>query len=103
MTQIPATSAAIMICGYDSPIYATLEPWRSIDHRVPTRGGLQDERIWMNYQDTDNLHDFRYIGNTRRERERIRRRQKNWREQLNAMGDRERAAMLEVLNERNPQ
>ena len=100
LTRIPATSAAVMLCGYDSPIYASLEDWRSIDHRVPTRGGLQDERIWLNYQETDDLQDFRHIGNTRRERERIRRRQKNWREQLNAMGPRERTAMLEVLNSR---
>lgn len=98
LTRIPASSAAIMVCGYVSPIYSPLKPWRSIDHRVPTRGGLQDERIWMNYLETDDLHDFRYIGNTRRERERIRRRQVNWLSQLNAMGDRERAAMLAVLN-----
>lgn len=99
LTRIPSSKALIMLCGYDSPLYASLERWRSIDHRVPTRGGLQDERIWMNYPETDSLHDFRYIGNSRRERERIRRRQKNWREQLNAMGDRERAAMLAVLNQ----
>ena len=98
LTQIPATSAAVMVCGYSSPIYASLEPWRSIDHRVPTRGGLQDERIWLNYPEPAILHDHRFVGNSRRERERIRRRQINWRSQLNAMGDRERAAMLEVLN-----
>jgi len=98
LTRINATSAAVMVCGYDSPIYASLEPWFSIDHRVPTRGGLQDERIWMNYSEPVDLHDYRYIGATRRERERIRRRQINWLSQLNAMGDRERAAMLAVLN-----
>lgn len=104
LTRIAATSVAgatadIMLCGYDSPIYAELKHWRSIDHRVPTRGGLQDERIWLNYPETDDLHDFRHIGNTRRERERIRRRQINWLSQLNAMHPRERAAMLEVLNQ----
>lgn len=104
LTQIPATSAdlsaAIMVCGYASPLYSPLKRWRSIDHRVPTRGGLQDERIWMNYPETDSLHDFRYIGDTRRQRERIRRRQINWRKQLDAMDARERLAMLEVLNGR---
>ena len=98
LTQIHATSAAkVLLCGYESPIYATLERWRSIDHRVPTRGGLQDERIWMNYAEPKVLHDHRFLGETRRQRERIRRRQINWLSQLNAMGDRERAAMLEVL------
>lgn len=101
VTQIPATTAAVMLCGYDSPIYASLNPWRSIDHRVPTRGGLQDEMIWLNYSEPEFLHDTSFVGDTRRQRERIRRRQINWLSQLNAMGDRERAAMLNVLNERN--
>jgi hypothetical protein len=87
----------VMLCGYVSEIYASLEPWRSIDHRVPTRRGLQDERIWMNYARPKCLHDYRYVGESRRMRERIRRRQKNWASQLAAMGDRERAAMLQVL------
>lgn len=98
LTRIPASKALIMLCGYDSPIYASLEPWRSIDHRVPTRGGLQDERIWLNYRVPQFLHDYRYIGGSRRERERIRRRQINWLSQLNMMTDRERTAMLAVLN-----
>jgi hypothetical protein len=100
LTRIPTSKASAMVCGYDSPIYSKLKPWRSIAHQVPTRGGLQNEMIWLNYPETDDLHDFRHIGDSRRERERIRRRQRNWREQLNAMGDRERAAMLAVLNER---
>lgn len=98
LTMIPAALAAVMICGYSSALYATLDPWRSIDHRVPTRGGLQDETIWMNFPRAIELHDYRYIGDCRRSRERIRRRQKNWLSQLNAMSDRERAAMLDRLN-----
>lgn len=98
LSQINATAAAVMLCGYQSPLYATLEPWRSIDHRVPTRGGLQDERIWLNYPEPAELHDHRYVGKHSKERERIRRRQVNWLKQLNAMCDRERAAMLATLN-----
>jgi hypothetical protein len=86
-----------MVCGYSSPLYASLDPWRSIDHRVPTRGGLQDERIWMNYAPPDHLHDYQYVGNGRRSRERIRRRQKNWLAQLAAMPVEERLAMLSAI------
>lgn len=100
VTSITAASAAaVMICGYATRLYAAWDPWRSIDHRVPTRGGLQAERIWMNYDRPAALHDYRYIGKCRRSRERIRRRQKTWLSQLAAMGDRERAAMLEALGE----
>jgi DNA adenine methylase len=98
VTNRNASRYPIMICGYDSELYASLDPWNSIDHRVPTRCGLQDEKIWMNYR-TTLLHDYRYIGNCRRTRERIRRRQINWRKQLIQMTAIERAAMLDVLNQ----
>lgn len=98
LARIPE-SAGIMICGYKSKIYRRLKHWRSIEHEVPTRGGLQTERIWMNYPEPAMLHDLRYVGDDRRERERIRRRQVNWRKQLEAMSPLERAAMLSALNE----
>ncbi|MEM9825205.1 MAG: hypothetical protein AAF958_01390 [Planctomycetota bacterium] len=98
LCRLPASRARIMLCGYASPIYSAVDrEWRSIDHRVPTRGGLQDERIWMNYPRPRTLHDYRYVGECRRSRERIRRRQRNWVSQLEAMPDPERAAMLEAL------
>lgn len=99
LSAIPASRAAVMLCGYPSELYAPLIPplWRSIDHRVPTRGGLQDERLWMNYARPTQLHDYRYIGADRRSRERIRRRQRNWSSQLRAMDVQERAAMLAAL------
>lgn len=98
VTKINAARYQIMMCGYSCDLYAALDPWESIDHRVPTRGGLQDERIWMNYEIPVQLHDYQYIGDGRRSRERIRRRQKNWHEQLMQMSEQERLAMLEVLN-----
>lgn len=87
----------MLLCGYDSPLYASLQPWRQIPHRVPTRGGLQDESIWLNYPEPELLHDHRYVGRTRRER--IRRRQKTVTTMLAGMDPRERAAMLEVIAE----
>lgn len=98
LAGIMSPRSQILICGYNCRIYRRLKPWRTIDHQVPTRGGLQWERIWMNYPETDDLHDFSFIGDDRRERERIRRRQRNWLSQLSAMPPREQAAMLAVLN-----
>jgi len=97
LTQLYTSRYRTMICGYACDLYAALDPWFAIDHRVPTRGGLQDERIWMNYEKPVKLHDYRYIGNGRRSRERIRRRQRNWRKQLLKMPEQEREAMIEVL------
>jgi len=100
MTTLNASRYRAMICGYSCDLYSSLDSWFSIDHRVPTRGGLQDERIWMNYEKPVRLHDYQYIGDGRRSRERIRRRQKNWHEQLKQMPEQERLAMLEVLTQR---
>ncbi len=101
LLELTSYGAQIMVCGYKSRLYKPLKHWRTIDHQVPTRGGLQWERIWMNYPDPVELHDYRFIGDDRRERERIRRRQRNWLSQLSAMAPRERAAMLDVLNSIN--
>ena len=98
VTQLDASRYRMMICGYACALYSPLDNWFSINHRVPTRGGPQDERIWMNYPKPVLLHDHQYIGDSRRSRERIRRRQKNWRKQLERMSLQERTAMLEVLS-----
>ena len=67
-------------------------------HRVMTRGGLRDELVWMNYDTPSTLHDHRFIGQDKRERERIRRRQRTVLKMLDGMSDRERDAMLEAIN-----
>ena len=88
-----------MLCGYRSPFYdASLERWRRIDHEVPTRGGLQSECLWMNFARPSDLHDSRFVGDDRRERERIRRRQQTVAAMLTGMNDRERQAMVEFVN-----
>ncbi|MCA9137260.1 MAG: hypothetical protein KDB00_10885 [Planctomycetales bacterium] len=102
-SQITATgSTNMMICGYYSQIYNPLVSWRTFHHEVMTRGGLRTEWVWMNYAQSERLHDYRYLGSDRRERERIQRRQRNWREQLLAMDNKERAAMLDALNSAKP-
>lgn len=97
VTRIDAARYPIMVCGYPCDLYRPLSDWKSIDHRVPTRGGLQDERLWLNYETSGVLHDYRYIGSGRRSRERIRRRQTNWLKQLSRMSELERLAMLHAL------
>lgn len=98
MTSKQASRYQIMICGYSSNLYEPLDPWTTVHHRVPTRGGLQDEKIWINYEKPVFLHDYSFIGDGRRNRERIRRRQRNWKDQLMQMTEQERTAMLLCLN-----
>ena len=96
----------VMLCGYPSRIYGeALRPpkWRTKSYRVITRGGtLRTERIWMNYPKPAELHDYQYLGRDYHDRERIKRRQRNWVRFLSGMPDLERAAMMAHLNDSFP-
>jgi hypothetical protein len=91
----------VMISGYHSALYAdALQRWRSVSFETRTRGGtLAVEWCWMNYPAPFELHDYRYLGQDFRERERIKRKRARWRARLAAMPDLERFTILEALAE----
>jgi hypothetical protein len=53
----------------------------------------------MNYKAPVELHDYRYLGNNFRERERIKRIKTRWLARLDQMDDLERYAMLSTIAE----
>ena len=68
-----------------------------------TRGGrLATEWVWMNYADPVALHDYRYLGEDFRERERIKRKTQRWVNRLQTMPLLERRALLAALEEAWP-
>ncbi len=69
-----AINARVMISGYRSPMYDdALAEWRRIEFQVRTRGGgWATEVIWMNYPEPTELHDYRFVGENFRERQRLR-------------------------------
>lgn len=90
----------ILIHGYPSAMYsAALWNWRTFRFRAMSRGGLRTEQVWMNYADPAELHDYRYVGENKRQRERIRRRCRNWSASLARAGAHERGAILQALDE----
>lgn len=90
----------VMVSGYDSALYgARLEGWRSESFNAMTRGGVAIERIWMNYDPPETLHDLRYLGGNFRERERIKRKKTRWAARLAKLDPLERAAIMECLRE----
>lgn len=91
----------VMISGYWSKLYAALlNRWRCISFQTTTRGGkAATEFVWMNYAEPLELHDYRYLGNGFRERERIRRRVKRWKANFIKMPALERHAILAALEE----
>jgi len=101
LCTIAKLDCMIALSGYWSEMYAdALKDWRSISFSVHTRGGSQArEWLWMNYPQPTELHDYRYLGDGYRERERIKRKKQRWTRRLQAMPALERYAMFASIEE----
>jgi hypothetical protein len=88
--------AMVMISGYWFSLYAqALEGWNSIHFEAMTRGGrTATEWLWFNFPAPVELHDYRYLGDGFRERERIKRKKQRWMARLRCMPTLERQALL---------
>lgn len=92
----------VMVSHYPHPLYQTaLKSWRTWTYRSQTRGGkLATEQVWCNFEEPDVLHDTRFLGANKRQRERIRRRRRNWSAGLARMPAMERQAILDEIQQR---
>ena len=92
-------NCAVIISGYWSSLYADeLHDWRTLSFKTMTRGGgVAIEWLWMNYPEPFELHDYRYLGQNFRERERIKRKQARWADRLRRMTPIERYSMLDTI------
>lgn len=96
LKQIPCM---VMISGYDSSLYnEMLASWNKTQFQVGTRQGPATETLWFNYPWPKTLHDYRYLGRNYRERERIHKKTKRWRDNLKRMPELERRAILSAMN-----
>ncbi len=92
----------VMLSGYWSDLYAReLRGWRTDHFDVMTRGGPATEWLWMNYAAPVELHDYRYLGEGFRQRERIRRQQRRWAGKLARMDRLQRQALLAAIADRH--
>jgi len=88
----------VMISGYWSELYAnTLAEWNSFSFEAQTRRGMATEWVWFNYPWPTELHDYRYLGDNFRERERIKRKIKRWVARLARLPQLERAALFSAM------
>ncbi len=88
----------VMISGYESSLYMErLKGWNTYVFHATTHHGMATEWIWMNYPRPVQLHDYRYLGDTFRERERIKRKAQRWAAGLNKLPVLERQAILSAI------
>ncbi|MGE4085996.1 MAG: DNA adenine methylase [Vicinamibacterales bacterium] len=89
---------AVQVSGYASPLYARrLAGWRLVTFTGQTRGGPSVEHLWCNYPAPPVLHDWRFVGDGYRERERIKKQVRRWAAKLGAAPGPERQAILSAL------
>lgn len=103
LTVLIGLPCPVMISGYWSDLYQrTLAGWHVETFESQTRGGsMATEYLWMNYPPPVELHDYRYLGETFRERERIKRKKQRWLNRLQKMDILERQAMAAAIAEFN--
>ena len=91
----------VMVSGYYSELYvAMLHEWRTVTFSAMTRAGkVATEWLWMNFPEPLELHDYRFLGSTWRERDRMKQRRKRWKARLLAMSVLERHAMMLAIHE----
>lgn len=90
----------VIVSGYWSELYAReLRDWNSTHFEAMTRGGMATEWLWFNYSQPTALHDYRYVGENYRDRQRIKRKKASWTGKLRRMPLMERQALLSVIEE----
>lgn len=88
----------VLITHYPCELYdQTLSSWRKIDIKGRTRQGIRIERLYMNYEEPTELHDYRYFGNTFRQREAYKRAKQNMISKFDKMSDIEKKYFKNVL------
>jgi DNA adenine methylase len=88
----------IMISGYESRLYTeSLKGWHTHSFKAGCQHGIAIEWIWMNYPPPEELHDYRYPGDSFRERERIKKKSERWVIKLKSMPVLERQALLYAI------
>jgi len=96
---IKSLPCMVMISGYESALYKeSLKEWHTHIYKVGCHHGIAIEWVWMNYPLPVQLHDYRYLGNTFRERERIKEKSKRWKRRYQSMPILERQALLAALH-----
>ena len=91
----------VAISGYQSSLYSQmLQQWRSIRYNTITRSGkVAVEFLWMNYPEPKELHDYRYLGENFRQRERLKRIRTRWLARLKRMDQLEQFMLRSAIAE----
>jgi len=91
----------VLISGYWSAMYdRELRDWRPVTIPTVKRNGERvTEWLWCNFPEPVQLHDYRFVGTGRRERERIKKKKLRWLAKLKRLSLLERHTLLAAIAE----
>lgn len=99
LTQLLSLKCFVMVSHYKCAMYdEILNGWHQHHFSAQSRKGKRTETVYMNYIPPQVLHDYRYIGNNYREREQLKRQQKNFIKKLNSLPHHLRNSIIEQIN-----
>jgi hypothetical protein len=88
----------VQLSSYNHPMYAEmLQGWRCLTFTAMTRGGPATEYLWMNYPQPRALHDYRFLGDGFRQRERIKRKTARLLKRMESLPALERLALYSAM------
>lgn len=103
LTVLERLPCHVMLSGYASRLYAErLADWRLVTFQAATRGKPALEHLWCNFERPELLHDWRYVGDGYRERERIARKARRWQAKFAGLPAVERRAVLRGILAADP-
>lgn len=92
----------VMITHYPCELYNNLlSDWRKIPFTSQNRIERTDEMMYCNYSEPMKLHDYSYLGEDSRQRERIRKKINRWVNKLSNLPTKEAMAIMAALEEIN--
>ncbi len=99
VSKLNRAGATIIISHYDDDLYRTfLEDWKTSTMKTMTRGGVAEEKIWMNYDITERkLAVNTFVGKNNTDRQRIKRRKESYLSKFKKMPFHESQAILEYI------
>lgn len=91
----------VMISGYDSDLYnSLLSTWRKETFTTTNRAGSRTiETVWLNFPKPFQLHDYSFLGETFRERERIKRKRERWKQRLLRLDSTEMYSLMATIDD----
>ncbi len=95
---IKSLTCMVMISGYHSELYEKhLSDWYIYSFKSTIRKQTATEVIWMNYSPPRELHDYRYLGDNFRERERLKMITTRWVRRFRSMPILEQQALFHAI------